>query len=55
MQITDPKNQGKGQQSNIILGRIEQKLGSKLTPLTPIPPDPLIPPWQLPLWTEFPE
>lgn len=36
MQITDPKNQGKGQQSNIILSRIEQKLGSKLTPLTPI-------------------
>lgn len=35
MQITDPKNQGKGQQSNIILGRIESKLGSKLTPLTP--------------------
>lgn len=36
MQITDPKNQGKGQQSNIILGRIENKLGGKLTPLTPI-------------------
>ena len=36
MQITDPKNQGKGQQSNIILSRIESKLGSKLTPLTPI-------------------
>ena len=36
MQITDPKNQGKGEQSNIILARIENKLGSKLTPLTPI-------------------
>ena len=36
MQITDPKNQGKGEQSNIILGRIEKKLGGKLTPLTPI-------------------
>jgi hypothetical protein len=36
MQITDPKNQGKGEQSNIILGRIERKLGGKLTPLTPI-------------------
>jgi len=36
MQITDPKNQGKGEQSNIILGRIENKLGGKLTPLTPI-------------------
>lgn len=36
MQITDPKNQGKGEQSNIIIGRIEKNLGSKLTPLTPI-------------------
>lgn len=36
MQITDPKNQGKGEQSNIILARIEKKLGGKLTPLTPI-------------------
>ncbi len=36
MQITDPKNQGKGEQSNIIIARIEKKLGSKLTPLTPI-------------------
>ncbi|MEN9547701.1 MAG: hypothetical protein RIR12_292 [Bacteroidota bacterium] len=36
MQITDPKNQGKGGQSDIIIGRIEKKLGSKLTPLTPI-------------------
>ncbi|OYU67634.1 MAG: hypothetical protein CFE22_03870 [Cytophagaceae bacterium BCCC1] len=36
MQITDPKNQGKGELSDIILGRIEKKLGSKLTPLTPI-------------------
>ena len=36
MQITDPKNQGKGVQSNIILARIEKMLGSKLTPLTPI-------------------
>ena len=36
MQITDPKNQGKGEQSNIIIARIEKKLGSKLTPLTQI-------------------
>ena len=36
MQITDPKNQGKGEQSNIIIGRIEKSLGGKLTPLTPI-------------------
>ncbi|PWJ57312.1 hypothetical protein CLV98_10718 [Dyadobacter jejuensis] len=36
MQITDPKNQGKGEQSNIIIARIEKKLGGKLTPLTPI-------------------
>jgi len=36
MQITDPKNQGKGEQTNIILARIEKKLDSKLTPLTPI-------------------
>jgi hypothetical protein len=36
MQITDPENQGKGEQSNIIIARIEKKLGSKLTPLTPI-------------------
>jgi hypothetical protein len=36
MQITDPKNQGKGEQSNIIISRIEKELGGKLTPLTPI-------------------
>jgi len=36
MQITDPKNQGKGERANIILAKIESKLGSKLTPLTPI-------------------
>ena len=36
MQITDPRNQGKGEQSNIIIARIEKKLGGKLTPLTPI-------------------
>jgi hypothetical protein len=35
IQITDPKNQGKGELSDIILARIEKKLGSKLTPLTP--------------------
>jgi hypothetical protein len=40
MQITDPKNLGKGDESDIILARIETKLGGKLTPLTPISKDP---------------
>lgn len=36
MQITDPKNLGKGERANMILARIEKLLGGKLTPLTPI-------------------
>lgn len=36
MQITDPRNQGKGEKANIILARIETMLGGKLTTLTPI-------------------
>lgn len=35
-QITDPGNPSKGVLSDQIIGRIERKLGSKLTPLTPI-------------------
>lgn len=36
MQITDPRNQGKGEKANIIIARIERMLGGKLTTLTPI-------------------
>jgi hypothetical protein len=36
MQITDPKNQGKGEKADQIIGRIERMLGGKLTTLTPV-------------------
>jgi hypothetical protein len=36
MQITDPRNQGKGDRANMIIERIEKLLGGKLTPLTSI-------------------
>jgi hypothetical protein len=36
MQITDPRNQGKGERANMIIARIEKMLGGKLTTLTSI-------------------
>lgn len=39
IQITDPKNQGRGQYANQIIGRLEKSLGKKITPLTPISKD----------------
>jgi hypothetical protein len=36
LQITDPKNQGKGIEADQILERIEKLLGKKTTPLTPL-------------------